>query len=56
MKYCHICGDTVTPLRSTYEFHCGTCRKHYPWHLSKDQKTIGYGVCPDKKHLITEDE
>ena len=53
---CQACGGirTCVLLPSTATKKCTACYAENPWKLSEGQKPVGYGVCPEQIHKITE--
>lgn len=53
---CKTCGKvgTCVTMPSTATKKCIACHAENPWKLSEGQKPVGYGVCPEQIHKITE--
>ena len=53
---CQACEGirTCVLLPSTATKKCTKCYAENPWKLSEGQKPVGYGVCPEQIHKITE--
>lgn len=52
---CPRCGcDHTVTLHSTAERKCPDCGLVFPWLLKHDQNPVGYSVCPDQQHKITD--